>query len=278
LIFPMDYREVGTTREVRREDPIYFSTRYIIVLEEEPSIYAVDPAEETGFLRASRSNKLLAAPGEVIYNPFPVDTRDRAALIEWASRFCGEEVKAVVFRGVDEHLTFVYEPDLKAITDVEILDVVPPEPSWLVQTIDGLKASGMIGDLAMRFSSRVLDLSQYWGDDVYYPCTASGLGKSLDSDRVDVEDPLIVGCEISREVFRAAYPGKNHRFINTCPVSHPDLRPKGPFVTRCCRSERRGLTRIDGHTGVLVHWGDGAPQIYEAIRCLKEELDRELPS
>jgi len=98
---------------------------------------------------------------------------------------------------------------------------------------------------------------------------------SLDSDRVEIEDPMIVGCEVSREVFRDMYPGKGYRFLNTCPLSNDLLAPKGPFITRCCKSERRGMTRSKGHPGVVVHWGDGAPKIAEAIRCLAEELKRE---
>jgi len=70
------------------------------------------------------------------------------------------------------------------------------------------------------------------------------------------------------------YPGKSFRFINTCPLSNDLLEPAGPFITRCCRSERTGIRRSGGHLGVVVHWGDGAPKIAEAIRCLGEELKR----
>jgi hypothetical protein len=70
------------------------------------------------------------------------------------------------------------------------------------------------------------------------------------------------------------YPGKNFRFLNTCPLSNDELAPKGPFITRCCKSERSGISWSRGQLGVVVHWGDGAPKIAEAIRCLAEELKR----
>jgi hypothetical protein len=82
--------------------------------------------------------------------------------------------------------------------------------------------------------------------------------------------PKIVGCEVSREIFLATCPGKEHEFVNICPTQ--SLEQNGPFITRCCRSERKGLTKKDGHLGVLVHWGDGPYEILEAIRCLVKAL------
>jgi len=116
----------------------------------------------------------------------------------------------------------------------------------------------------------VLDLREFESESVYYPCRASGLGRSLDSDRVVHGSPRIVGCEVSREIFLSTCPGKEHEFVNICPAR--SLEPDGPFIARCCRSERRGLTRKNGHLGVIVHWGDGPYQISEAIRCLVKAL------
>lgn len=274
MIFPEDYKYVGTALEARPGDPIYFSTRYLIHFEGEITIYGVETEPGKGFMRKVRSMKPIVSGDAILEYPEKIDTRSRANLIELAFSLCKDGVKAVIFKGPDEHVTFVHEPDLSAVTEIEILDVVPPRPSWLVYVIENLETAGVLGDLALKFKSRVLDLRNFEGEDVYFPCTASGLGRSLDSDRVEIEDPLIVGCEVSREVFRGMYPGKEHRFLNTCPLSNDLLVPKGPFITRCCRSERRGITRSGGHVGVVVHWGDGAPKIAEAIRCLAEELKR----
>lgn len=274
MIFPEDYKYVGTALEARPGDPIYFSTRYLIHFEGEITIYGVETQPGKGFMRKVRSMKPIVSGDAILEYPEKIDTRSRANLIELAFSLCKDGVKAVIFKGPDEHVTFVHEPDLSAVTEIEILDVVPPRPSWLVYVIENLETAGVLGDLALKFKSTVLDLRNFEGEDVYFPCTASGLGRSLDSDRVEIEDPLIVGCEVSREVFRGMYPGKEHRFLNTCPLSNDLLVPKGPFITRCCRSERRGITRSGGHVGVVVHWGDGAPKIAEAIRCLAEELKR----
>lgn len=274
MIFPEDYKYVGAAVEARPGDPIYFSTRYLIHYGDEITIYAVEVEPGKGFLRPVRSMEPIAGGGEILEYPERIDTRNRAHLIEVASSLCRGRVDTVIFRGHDEHVTFVHEPDPSAITEIEVLDVVPPRPSWLFSVIAGLDRAGALGDLTLKFRERVLDLSSYEGADVYFPCNASGLGRSLDRDRVEVDDPLIVGCEVSRDVFREMYPGKDFRFVNTCPLSNDQLAPSGPFITRCCRAERRGITRSRGHTGVVVHWGDGAPKIAEAVRCLAEELRR----
>jgi len=275
LIFPDDYKYVGTALDARPGDPIYFSTRYLIHFGDEITIYTAETEPGKGFMRKVRSMEPIASGDEILEYPEKIDTRSRANLIELAFSLCKGGVNTVIFKGPDEHVTFVHEPDLSAITEIEILDVVPPRPSWLVCVIENLETAGVLGDLTLKFKSRVLDLRRYEDEDVYFPCTASGLGRSLDSDRVEIANPLIVGCEVSREVFRDMYPGKEHRFLNTCPLSNDVLAPKGPFITRCCKSERSGITRSKGHLGVVVHWGDGAPKIAEAIRCLAEELKRE---
>lgn len=274
MIFPSDYKYVGVADEARPGDPIYFSTRYLIQLEDEAIIYEVEPEPGEGFMRTVKSMSPIAGGGEILIYPEKVDTRDRTRLIELASSLCQGPVNTVIFKGGDEHVTFVHDPDPGAITEIEVLDVVPPRPSWLVCVIENLEGAGLFGDLTIKFKKRVLDLGQFEGDDVYFPCTASGLGRSLDRDRVDIDDPLIVGCEISREVFMDVYPEKAFRFINTCPLSNDRLAPTGPFITRCCRSERRGIVMSGGHLGAVVHWGDGPPEIGEAIRCLGEELKR----
>ncbi|UEC42495.1 MAG: hypothetical protein METHAR1v1_650010 [Methanothrix sp.] len=274
MIFPADYKYVGVADEARPGDPIYFSTRYLIHFADEVVIYEVEQYPGEGFMRRSVSMEPIAGGSEILVYPEKVDTRNRTGLIELASSLCQGPVNTVIFKGGDEHVTFVHDPDPGAITEIEVLDVVPPNPSWLVSVIENLEGAGLFGDLALKFKERLLDLRQFEGDDVYFPCTASGLGKSLDRDRVDIDDPLIVGCEISREVFREVYPGRAFRFINTCPLSNDRLAPTGPFITRCCRSERRGIVMSGGHLGVVVHWGDGPPEIGEAIRCLGEELKR----
>jgi len=268
MIFPEDYKIIGIKDDERPGDPIYFSTRYLIS-RNGPRLYQVTSRGE-GFMREVEKLELISSGSEIAEWPGKVDTRNRALLIELASGLKQKGVRTAIFTGPDEHVTFVHETDPSQILNIDILDVSPPNPPWLVYVIDRLESCGVLGDLTVRFRPKVLDLREFESESVYYPCRASGLGRSLDSDRVVHERPRIVGCEVSREIFLSTYSGKEHEFVNICPSR--SLEPNGPFIARCCRSERRGLTKKDGHLGVIVHWGDGPYQISEAIRCLVKAL------
>jgi len=63
----------------------------------------------------------------------------------------------------------------------------------------------------------------------------------------------LVGCNTSKLVFEAKYPGKPFEHVNVCPLTN--VRPVRPFILRCCQSDRLGLKEISGIKGVAVHWG-----------------------
>lgn len=264
MIFPEDYKMIGVKDKERPGEQIYFSTQYMLFTDG-PALYSVS-SKGTGFMRTVEKMELIAEGPQIAKYPNQVDTRNRARLIELASSICSGTVNTVIFQGPDEHITFVHDPDLTEILNIEILDVLPPDPPWLVYIIEKLESCGVLGDLTVKFRPKVLDLQMFDCDSVYYPCRASGLGRSLDSDKVTHDHPRIVGCEVSREIFLATSKQNDYDFVNICPLS--SFEPKGPFITRCCRSERRGLIKMNGQQGIVVHWGDGPWAIAEAIRCL----------
>ncbi len=273
MIFPDEYKHVGIKDEERRGDPVYFSTQFLIS-RQGPSLYRVR-SRGAGIMREVEDLELLASGSEIAFYPEKLDTRNRAHLIDLADEIARERgANTVVFQGPDEHITFVKDPDPGQVLTIEVLDVTPPDPPWLVHVLQELESCGVLGDLTVRFRPSILDLSKFDCDCVYYPCRASGLGRSLDCDRVEHERPRIVGCEVSREVFRAGNPGRNGEFVEICPIQsrEPALVPSAPFITRCCKSERRGLIRKNGWLGMVVHWGEGPWRIAEATRCLVEEL------
>jgi hypothetical protein len=273
MIFPDEYKLVGIKDRERRGESVYFATEYLIS-RDGPRLYHVT-SRGSGFMREVVALELIASGQEIMFYPDIVNTRDRARLIELADGICrGGKVSTVVFRGLDEHITFVKDPDLTSILVIEVLDVSPPNPPWLVHVLGNLEACGILGDLTVRFVPHILDLRRFDCECVYYPCRASGLGRSLDTDPVIHEHPRIVGCAVSREIFLANNPGKNFDFVNICPLQSSELafEPRGPFITRCCRSEQKGLTRKNGQPGVVVHWGDGPDRIAEAVRCLVQDL------
>ncbi|HNX40103.1 MAG TPA: hypothetical protein PKK11_05930 [Methanothrix sp.] len=272
MIFPEDYKLVGIKDGERRGDPVYFSTRYLIS-REGPRLYAVTSRGE-GFLREAAQLQLIASGDQILFYGERVDTRNRTRLIDLATEVCRRSmpggVNTVVFQGPDEHITFVKDPDQSQVLAIDVLDVSPPNPPWLLHVLTRLEDCGLLGDLMVRFVPRVLDIRGYEGEDVYYPCRAAGLGRSLDCDAVVHEHPRIVGCEVSREIFLAGHAAAGYDFVNVCPLSssHAAFLPERPFLTRCCRSERRGRVEKNGQTGMAVHWGDGPWEIAQAVRQL----------
>jgi hypothetical protein len=268
MIFPDDYKLIGIKDKEELWNPIYYATNYLII-RQGPKLYSIKSRGQ-GFMNKTHDFRLIAEGNQIFEYPEKVDTRDRSLLIRLAYRICQNGVNTVIFQGPDEHITFVHNPDPNQILYIEILDVSPPDPPWLVQAIEKSLSSGILGDLTIDFKSKIFDLRNFQCDCAYFPCKAAGLGLSLDSDKVIHNHPLIIGCEISRKIFLEINPNKDHDFINMCPLDNIEI--SGPFITRCCRSERCGLTTRNGHKGIVVHWGDSPWKIAEAIRTLVQIL------
>ena len=281
MIFPDEYKLVGVKRttDSAAEELIYFLTDYLIVEKENSDtcntdyeVYYVKKNGE-GLLRKVEYLELIASGEEVIKYDEELNLRNRTLLIDTAVNLCSGKVNTIIFTGLDKHVTFVHKPDLSSIIHIEILDVVPPEPSWLSMVVRRLEASGIFGDLQVHFAEKVIDLRHFEGPNTVFPCSASGLkGKYLDSDIFIENGHLLVGCEISKTIFEMRFPELEYFFINICPLKFEILVPSRPFITRCCRSENSGLVNISGFEGVVVHWGDSEYQVAEAIKNLVNKI------
>lgn len=276
MIFPADYKSVGVTRtdpKGRIGGPVYFTTEYIIA--DLPSgfiIYKVK-SEGEGLLRKLVSLELMAKGVQIKKFREKLDAHDRTRLIESAIPLCKGKVSTVVFEGMDRHITFVHEPSLHEVMEIEIIDIMPPEPPWLASAIDRLVSSGILGELNIRFTKKFIDLRQFEGEKTVFPCYASELkGKYLDTD-VDIEDNSeLVGCDISKQIFELRFPGLTYKHINMCPLKAELYMPSKPFITRCCQSKKSGMVNINGIDGAVVHWGASEYDIVDAIRMLVKVL------
>ncbi|MGI5992715.1 MAG: DUF7714 family protein [Methanosarcina sp.] len=281
MIFPNEYKNVGMTKSFcpDTDEPIYFLTDYLIAEKENPqtgsseyAIYHVKKSGE-GLLRKVEALETIASGKEVVKYDRELNIKDRTLLIETAKKLCTSKVNTVIFTGVDRHVTFVHDPDLSSILELEILDVAPPYPSWLSLVVRRLEASGIFGDLQVRFIEKVVNLRRFEGKNTVFPCSASGLeGKCLDSDVLTENGHLLVGCEISKTLFEMRFPELEYSFTNICPFKSEIVVPSKPFITRCCRSENSGLVKISGFDGAVVHWGASEYQVAEAIRKLVGSL------
>lgn len=276
MIFPADYKSVGVTRTDpagRIGGPIYFTTEYLIThLDSGYAIYRVR-SEGEGLLKKLVSLELIAEGEQIKKHDEKLDSHDRTKLIESALELFNGDITTVIFEGRDRHVTFVHEPSLHEVMDIEIIDISPPEPPWLSFAIKRLVKSGILGELNIRFTTKLIDLRQFEGEKVVFPCHASELkGKYLDTD-VDIEDNSeLVGCDISKQIFELRFPNLTYRHINMCPLKAELYMPTKPFITRCCQSKKSGMVNINGIDGAVVHWGASEYDIVDAIRTLVKVL------
>jgi hypothetical protein len=276
VIFPLDYKIVGVTRTDPIEKtglPIYFSTEYLIA--DLPSGYAIyhTKSEGEGLMRRLVSLELIAKGNQIKKFNEKLDAHDRTRLIESALPMCKGTVNTVIFEGMDRHVTFVHEPSLHEVMEIEIIDIMPPNPPWLASAIDRLILSGILGELNIRFTKKLIDLRQFEGEKIIFPCYASELkGKYLDTD-INIEDNSeLVGCDISKQIFELQFPGLTYKHINMCPLKAELYMPTKPFITRCCQSKKSGMVNINGIDGAVVHWGASEYDIVDAIRMLVKVL------
>jgi len=276
LIFPADYKSVGMTRTDptgRIGGPIYFTTEYLIAdLPSGYQIYTVK-SEGEGLLRKLVSLVLIAKGKEIIKFEEKMDSHDRTRLIESAIPLCNGSVNTVIFEGLDRHTTFIQQPSLHEVMEIEIIDISPPEPPWLAFAIQRLTRSGILGELNVRFTTKLIDLRQFEGEKMVFPCHASELkGKYLDTD-TDIEDnSTLVGCDISKQIFDLRFPDLTYKHINMCPLKTEIYLPTKPFITRCCQSKKSGMVNLNGIDGAIVHWGASEYDIVDAIRMLVKVL------
>jgi hypothetical protein len=259
MIFPEHCKHVGHASTKPCDDKVYFLSRYLLrdtddgyeVLE-----VTLDPHEK-GMMRTILSSRVLAGPKEVYRYPEKVNLNNRTLLVE---RALDTGYRCTIFTGHDEHQTFVLDPDLAGLLTIHVYDVSPPRPS-LSACIRELEAAGMFGDLSVRFCHHVRDITDVHAD--VYPCRASGFGRTLDADAMKGGEH-VAGCLTASQFYTECY-GKDFHLENICPL---ECVREEPFIARCCRAEREGLTSWSGHTGAVVHWGAHPVKIYESVRDL----------
>ena len=243
MIFPDNYKFVGIKDREERGSKIYFSTQYLIS-RDGPSLYYVK-SNGSGFMREVEELELIASGQQIAFYPQRVDTRNRTLLVDLAYEITREErANTVVFQGQDEHITFVKDPDPGQILTIEVMDVSPPNPPWLIHALRGLEECGVLGDQMVRFVPRILNLEKFYCPSVYYPCRAGGLGRSLDSDPVTHDRPRIVGREVSREIFRLTIRAKSSSSSMSvpCTARKQNCSPKAPSSPDA--ADRKGEGRL----------------------------------
>lgn len=267
MIFPRECKEVGYADTRPCGERVYFLSRYLVHRAKEG--YEVlqvdlDPTEK-GMLRSILHTTVIASPEEVTWYPHQVQLYDRRHLVDLAAQ---SPVRCTLFSGLDEHLTFVCDPDPSAFLTVHVYDLEPPLPT-LSASLQDLEKTGLFGDLDVRFLHHIRNISTL-GAEVF-PCRAAGFPKTLDADTVR-EGDRVAGCRTAVQILEAC---------GVEGVTVEDICPLGqvreePFLTRCCRSEREGIGTYQGKFGAVVHWAAPPWRIARFLEILvKEWRDRE---
>jgi hypothetical protein len=276
VIFPDHCKDVAV-RECDDEtspptagEHIYFSSRYVLLFwQGKVAVYELE-LEGNGLIRTISKAKRIAGFAETLVYRRKIDIFNRSRLIAVATRLCKPPVKAVVYQGFDLHWTFVCDPDPTSVTEIEVFDVSPPDPPYLISLIKKLDRAGIFGDLSVRFTPVIQDLRR--STATIYPCSASGIGPNcLNSRDIHVgEHAVLLGCDISKQVLEARVHGLEFKHVNICPTK--TIRPSKPFIAKCCKSARVGPTELFGQRGYVVHWGANPYEVVSAIRDLANAI------
>jgi hypothetical protein len=259
VIFPAQCKQVGYAATKPCGDLVYFLSRYLIrETEGGHELLAVEPDPDgRGLMRKIVSLKVLAPSGEVYWYNGKVQLHDRARLVRLAAE---SGFRCTIFTGVDEHISFVLDPDLSVFLTVHVYDVSPPRPS-LSACIRELEAAGLFGELSVTFVHHVRDISGF--DAEVFPCRAGGFERTLDADTMHGGERL-AGCTTGSQFYSECY-GKEYTLLNICPL---EAVTEEPFIARCCRSEREGVGTFNGLSGAVVHWGADPAQIARSVQEL----------
>ncbi|MFA4850325.1 MAG: hypothetical protein WC626_11420 [Methanoregula sp.] len=259
MIFPEHCKQVGSATTKPCGDLVYFLSRYLVRdTGAGYELLAITPDPTgSGMMRTIVSSNVIATAKETYRYPDKVQINDRARLVELAM---DTGYRCTIFTGLDEHMTFVLDPDLSAFLRVHVYDVTPPRPS-LSACLRELQTAGLFGELEITFCHHTRDIKQVKAD--VYPCRAAGYTKTLDADPMKGGE-TIAGCLTGSQFYTECY-GKDFALENICPLE--SVREE-PFIARCCRSEREGIGMYKGKFGAVVHWGASPSRIAHAVEDL----------
>jgi hypothetical protein len=285
-----------------KDKRIYFSSDYLVLYNKKTGRAAIVQVEREGmpplaegkgvlptskdftFMREVKGVKVLSKAKETVVVKRGINVMNRSQLIAEASKIAKGGIRAVVFLGGYDHVNFVIDPPGE-VPKIEVVDVVPPRPSRLMESLKLIRESEL-RDVPIELVSNEIDLLKIAGEMaeehsptlMVFPCSASDMPGEIKKARVafldkklevENEKVALIGCEISKSVFEEVFPGKEFNFYNICPRN---LKISGSFIMRCCLRDKLGPLEIEGHRGYVIHWGATYEEIVEGIKHVIEGI------
>ena len=259
----------------------YHRTRFVIArLDGDPEQCALVELARDGseaLFSETVAARVLAPAGDCDYvRDDTVDPGVPSHLARAAARRPGG--RCVVVEGRYRHVSFLLNADPVRVT---VMDVVPPEPSKLVDQV--ARVLDTAEDLPpISVSERVVDSRSLVAqagtgasEGLIVPCRGGGIEiegvevSHLD-ERPSFAGSTLLGCERSQQIHRWFYGADAARTIDWCPRRLIEADPavdagEGLVLSRCCMLEE-GLERR-GDT-VLVPWGATLDEVRTALRSL----------
>jgi hypothetical protein len=252
---------------------LYKRTRYLVLNNNDSwAVVELRKTDKRALFNEVIDLDIISLPEDTIFIDDPeIDVLNPTSLAELG---LNNPDKTVVVKGKFEHISFVKDPE---VIELNIIDLVPPHPSRLSELIENVISCGLI-DFPIEIKVKIIDLNTMVADfqerPVVFPCFASGLkhgNKAYFLDKYpklnedEIENIVMVGCELSKRIFKELY-GKSPEFINTCPKGHKEGIPPGSYIlTRCCKV-KEGY-KIENNIA-LVPWGATALEVVNAVNAM----------
>jgi hypothetical protein len=259
----------GPLREHFLGREAYRRTRFIVARDEfgGTALLRVDKASTEPLFSPIVDVELLAGPAECAYVVDPqADTAVPSELARVAASLGGGAARAVVVKGLYEHVSFIVNP---APLCLVIQEVLPPEPAKLLDQVRRLLAVAeeLPPILPVADTVTFADFAARAAASRYLlPCGGSGVAVAgaatayLDQ-RPQREDWTLLGCARSRDIHEWFY-GDQPPSVEMCPRQR-SFSAGTAVLTKCCLLEDRIET--DGDR-VVVPWGASLGQVGEALR------------
>lgn len=289
-IFPAKYRQVAVTHAAPSIEPeelrthyigrdAYMRTRFLVLrVGEDTALAEVTTKPSNELFSPITDIRVLADASECRWIEDPdIDVGVASQFTALAAEH--PDVRCLIVQGRYSHVSFLLNPRPLWI---EVLDIVPPAPSKLVDqaqrlldVAEDLPPVGLIrkeiNSLEMLQASSSADATS-----VLLPCRTTGVDLPgvevayLDQ-RPPKKDWVLLGCQRSAEIHDSFYDDPPDR-VDTCPRRFITASPvsEEPVLTRCCLLQHD----MEQHErAVLVPWGSSLHEVRVALETLIETED-----
>ena len=284
-IMPSRYRQVSVAAvpSLATEDLVarftgreaYFRTRFVVArLESEPDRCALVELARDGsddLFSPAVAARVLASADECAYLQDDEADLGIASHLARVALQCPDR-RCIVVEGRYRHVSFLLNAEPVRIT---VVDVVPPEPSKLVdQVARVLDSAEDLPPIAVH--ERIVDsralVTEPVPEGLIVPCRGGGVeidGVAVShlDERPSFAGSALLGCELSQQIHRWFYGTEPARTIDWCPrrLISADEPVDGLVLSRCCVLDE-GLDRKGDI--VMVPWGATLAEVRQALVAL----------